>query len=38
MSRLFAVLAVAFTLAGGIATAQADPITPHGVWDNLNGK
>lgn len=33
MSRIIAAVALAVTLAGGIATAQADPFTPHGVWD-----
>ena len=33
MSRILAAVAVAFTLAGTIATSQADPFTPHGVWD-----
>lgn len=33
MSRLLAVFAVAAGLATGIVAAQADPITPHGVWD-----
>lgn len=38
MSRIIAAVAVAFTLAGGIAAAHADPFTPHGVWDMTNQK
>lgn len=39
MSRMFAALAIAFALSAGLSAAQADDITPHGVWDHhVSGK
>lgn len=36
MSRFIAIFALAAGLATGIVAAQADPLTPHGVWE-MNG-
>ncbi len=36
MSTLLKTLVAAFTLAAGVAVAQADTITPHGVWDQID--
>ena len=36
MSTVLKALVAAAALATGVATAQADTITPHGVWDQID--
>ncbi len=36
MSTLLKTLIAAAALAAGVAAAQADTITPHGVWDQID--
>lgn len=36
MNTILKTLVIAATLATGIAAAQADTITPHGIWDHID--